>query len=58
MQMNLELRILLLKLLVLTLVLVCEYLKYSRLCPWLFKWPDYEEEQNYQGDDQQDAYDN
>ena len=55
MQMNLELRILLLKLWVLTLVLVCEYLKYSRLCPWLFKWPEYEDDQ---GDDQQDAYDN
>ena len=55
MQINLELSTPLLELLALTLVLVCEYLKYSRLCPWLFKWPEYEDEQ---GDDQQDAYDN
>ena len=41
-----------------TIVLVCKYLKYLRLCPWLFKWPEYEEEQNYHEDDQQDAYDN
>ena len=42
---------------VLNLVLVCEYfIKYSRLCPWLFKRPDYEEE--YPGDGDQDVYDN
>ena len=41
----------------LTFVLVCEYfIKYSWLCPWLFKWPDYEEE--YEDDGQQDVYDN
>ena len=55
MQINLELRTLSIAMLVLTLVLVCEYSTYSRLCPWLFKWPEYEDEQ---GDDQQDAYDN
>ena len=55
MQINLELRTLSIVMIVFTLVLVCEYLKYSRLCPWLFKWPEYEDEQ---GDDQQDAYDN
>jgi hypothetical protein len=56
MQINLELSTPLLKLMVLTLVLVCEYLKkYSRLCPWLFKWLDYEEEQQYQDDGQQDV---
>ena len=56
MQINLELRTLL-QLTVLTLVLVCEYfIKYSWLCPWLFKWPDYEEE--YPEDGHQDVYDN
>ena len=44
--------------LALTLVLVCEYIKYSRLCPWLFKWPDYEEEQQYEEDGQQEVYNN
>ena len=39
----------------------CEYfIKYSRLCPWLFKRPDYEEEdQNPEnGQQDQDVYDN
>jgi hypothetical protein len=58
MQIKLELSTPLLKLIVLTLVLVCEYLKYSRLCPWLFKWPEYEEEQQYEDDGQQDVYNN
>ena len=49
---------------VLTIVLVCEYfIKYSWLCPWLFKWPDYEAEYQYEDeqqyeDGQQDVYDN
>ena len=54
MQNNLELSISYSKPLLL-LVLVCEYFKeYSWLCPWLFKWPDYEEE--YLEDGQQDVY--
>ena len=47
------------QLLVLTLVLVCEYLiKYSQLRPWLFKRPDYEEENPEDGQQDQDIYDN
>ena len=39
--------------------LVCEYfIKYSWLCPWLFKWPDYEEEYQNPEEGQQDVYDN
>ena len=58
MQINLDLRTPSIVMLVLTLVLDCEYLKYSRLCPWLFKWPEYEAEQQYEEDDQQDVYHN
>ena len=42
-----------------TFVLVCEYfIKYSWLCPWLFKRPYYEEEDQNPEDGQQDVYDN
>ena len=50
MQINLEHRI--------TLVVLVAFMlqswfastsKYSWLCPWLFKWPDYEEEYNEDG---------
>ena len=40
------------------LAIVCEYFtKYSWLCPWLFKWPDYGEEYTEEGGEQ-DVYDN
>ena len=56
MQINLELRTLIIVASI-YISLVCEYfIKYSWLCPWLFKWPDYEEE--YQEDGQHDVYDN
>ena len=58
MQNKLELSTPLLEFIALTLVLVCEYLKYSRLCPWLFKWPDYEDEYQNPEEGQQDVYDN
>ena len=58
MQTTLELRTLSIAMLALTLVLDCEYLKYSRLCPRLFKWPDYEEEYQNPEEGQQDVYDN
>ena len=58
MQINLELRI---PIIVASTYIQYQFastLKYSWIRPWLFKWPDYEEEDQYQDDGQQDVYDN
>jgi len=58
MQINLELSIPLPQLIVLTLVLVCEYFKSTHGFALAIQMPDFEEEQQYQDDGQQDVYDN
>ena len=50
-QINLELRIILVLLAAFISKLVCEYFKVLMALPWLFKWPDYEEDYPEEGNE-------